>query len=77
MKLNGREVVVHTGETFGLNFEFKNRDGSPYIISSSLNNPYFLLSISNTKFKQDERYLVNHWSIMPQWSPRFSVSWCR
>lgn len=74
MRLNGREITIHTGESFGLNFELRNRDGSPYIISSSLNNPYYLLSISNTKFKQNERYVVNHWAITPQWSPRFIVT---
>ena len=76
MRLNGKEIIVHTGETFGIDFVFKNKDGSPYVIYSGLKNPYFLTSISDSKFKEKNRNVLNMWNITPQRMPRFNSVRC-
>lgn len=61
MKTFNNELIVHRGETFTIDKTIQNKDGSPYIISSELQNPYFLLTVSTTQYEQDKRYLVNYW----------------
>lgn len=55
------EITVTRGETFTIDKTLVNKDGSPYIVSSKLNNPYWLLSISNTVYSQENRYVKNYW----------------
>lgn len=63
MKLRGKEIIVHRGETFSLDMVIRNRDGTPFIISSDVSNPYVLLSVSsaNYMYNSDDRYLCNWW----------------
>lgn len=64
------ELTVTRGETFTIDKTLVNKDGSPYIVSSKLNNPYWLLSISNTVYSQENRYVKNYW--LPVSEPRFN-----
>lgn len=61
MKLRGKEIIVHRGETFTLDMNIKNRDGSPFIIDSAIVNPYLLISVASSKYSQSKRYLSNWW----------------
>jgi hypothetical protein len=61
MKLRGKEIIVHRGETFTLDMNIKNRDGSPFIIDKTIINPYLLISVSSSKYSQSNRYLSNWW----------------
>ena len=61
MKTFNNELVVHRGETFSIDKIVQNKDGSPYIVSSELNNPYWLLSVSTTRYEQANRYVKNYW----------------
>ena len=61
MKLRGKEIIVHRGETFTLDMNIKNRDGSPFIIDKTITNPYLLISIASSKYSQSTRYLSNWW----------------
>lgn len=61
MKTFNNEISVHRGETFSIDKSVQNKDGSPYVISSKLNNPYFLLTVSTTRYEQEDRYLKNYW----------------
>lgn len=61
MKTFNNELVVHRGETFSIDKIIQNKDGSPYIISSELKHPYWLLSISTTRYEQANRYVKNYW----------------
>lgn len=61
MKLRGKEIIVHRGETFTLDMNIKNRDGSPYILSKDLKNQYLLLSIASSKYSQANGYSSARW----------------
>lgn len=61
MKTFNNEISVHRGETFTIDKSVQNKDGSPYVISNRLNNPYFLLTVSTTRYEQQNRYLKNYW----------------
>lgn len=69
MLTNKNELQIYRGETFTIDKIFQNKDGSPYIVSSELTNPYWLLSISNTTYYQENRTVKNYW--LPVNVPRF------
>lgn len=71
MKSLNNELTVYRGETFSIDKSVQNKDGSPYIISKQLNNPYFLLSVSSTRYEQENRYVKNYWLDLSDF-PRFS-----
>lgn len=64
------ELIVTKGETFTIDKLLQNKDGSPYIVSSRLSNPYWLISVSNTLYSQENRYIKNYW--LPVNVPRFN-----
>lgn len=70
MQTYKNELQIYRGETFTIDKIIQNRDGSPYIISKKLSNPYFLLSISNTAYSQTNRYVKNYWLSLKDF-PRF------
>lgn len=59
MKTYNNELIVHRGETFTIDKYLVNKDGSPFIISSKLQNPYFLLTIGSDLYKPN--YVYNKW----------------
>lgn len=69
MRVTNNELIVRRNETFTLDRLVVNQDGSPYIISSEMQNPYFIISVSNSLYDAENRYLVNFW--LPVTIPRF------
>lgn len=67
------ELKVYRGESFTIDKLLQNRDGTPYIISSKLENPYFLISVSNTQYSQSNRYVKNYWLNLSS-LPRFDLT---
>ena len=61
MQMYKNELVIYRGEAFTLDYAIQFANGAPFIISNELNNPYFLLSISNTAFSQNSREVRNYW----------------
>jgi hypothetical protein len=61
MTINGNEMTIIKGETFTIDRTIVNRDGSPFIVSSEYNNPYLLLTVSSTRYSQEDRYVANWW----------------
>ena len=61
MRIANNELEIYRGETFCIDRTIINEDGSPYIISKQLNNPYFLITIASSKYRQDGRYVHNYW----------------
>ena len=61
MKIHNNELTVYRNETWTLSKKVINRDGSPYIISSELNNPYFLVTVASGRYEQTDRYIYNKW----------------
>ena len=70
MQVFKNELRVYRGESFTVDKLLQNRDGTPYVISSALNNPFFLLSVSNTQYAQENRYIKNYWLNLDSF-PRF------
>lgn len=54
-------IKIYRGEEFTINKRLVNKDGSPYIVSSSLENPHFLISISDKPYSQNGRIVKNYW----------------
>lgn len=61
MKNFNNELEITRGETFSLDRTLENKDGTPFIISNKLTNPYFLITVSTTKYQQENRYVYNKW----------------
>jgi len=61
MKVYNNEITIARNETFTMDKYIQNRDGSPYIVSSMLDNPYLLVSVASSKYSQTDRYIYNSW----------------
>lgn len=73
MKTFNNELVIHRGETFSMDKVVQNKDGSPYIVSNKLKNPYVLVAVSTTRYDQNKRYLLNLWLPLSD-KVRFSIT---
>lgn len=63
MRWYGKEITVARGEAFSLTCKITNEDGTPYMISSALQNPTFLLTVANTLYQSDDkRYVLKCWT---------------
>lgn len=61
MQVHKNELYVSRGETFTLRKKLINRDNSPYIVSSKLKNPYWLITVASSLYEQESRYCINKW----------------
>lgn len=61
MKTLNNQIFVQRGETFSIDRAIENKDGSPYVICSEINNPYFLLTVTSTRYEQEDRYMLRKW----------------
>ena len=61
MKIYRNELTILKGETFALNRTIENENGTPYIVSSELNNPYFLITVTNNLYDEVGKYVYNKW----------------
>lgn len=71
MRVFRNEISVERGENFTLDMLIQNKDGSPFIISSELENPYFLLTISSCEYDIDSRIIKRYWCPISDLIPRF------
>ena len=61
MQVRNNEIWVQRGETFTMSKLIQNRDGSPFIVSSEFENPYWLITVSSNAYDQSDRYILNKW----------------
>ena len=73
METNRHSIKAHRGETFTIDKVLKNSDGSPYIISNELRNPYLLISVTDTQYGQANRFYRNYWLSLEDY-PRFTLT---
>ena len=73
MRTYNNDIKIRRGETFTMSKRFENRDKSPYIISSKLINPYFRITVSNTRYQQAGRYVHNRFLSLSRF-PRFYLT---
>lgn len=71
MKLIGNDIIIYRGENFTIDRSVINRDGSPFVVSSRLLNPYILVTVSTDKREQTNRYIKNWWLDASNYPPRF------
>lgn len=62
MRVYADRIQVERGEEWTYDVYFRNRDGSPYIVSNQLTNPYILVTIASSKYTQNGRYIANFWN---------------
>lgn len=70
MKTYGNEITIHRGESFTIDKFIVNKDGSPYIVSNQLLNPHIRISISDSLYEQEGRYVSNYFLNLSK-LPRF------
>lgn len=73
MKSYNNELIIHRGETFTIDKTIQNKDGSPYIISSELENPFFVITVTSTRYQQEGRYMHVKWLDLSAF-PRFKAT---
>lgn len=73
MKTYRNEITVRRNESFTIDRFIVNRDGSPYVISSELHNPWFLITVASTNYNQKERYVKNYW-LSTEEIPKFLIT---
>lgn len=62
MRVLGKKIIVQRGETFTLSCKVYKDDGvTPYILSSTIENPYIVITISSNTFNVNGRYRLNSW----------------
>ena len=62
MRVYADRIQVERGEEWTYDVYFQNRDGSPYIVSNQLTNPYILVTTASSKYTQNGRYIANFWN---------------
>ena len=65
MQVLNNQLYVQRGEEFTLDFVLRNKDKSPYIVSSKLQNPYYLVTVSSGSQDPAKRYILNQWCMIP------------
>lgn len=61
MRVFGNDITVQRGEQFALDFFFTNKDGSPFLVSSEMTYPYYLISVVSNVFDTGNVYEYNVW----------------
>ena len=73
MKTLGKTIIVNRGETFVLSRKVFKDDGiTPYVLSTSIVNPYLIITVSSSTYRVNGGYKTNFWldlSTYPSFSP--------
>ena len=72
MQVRNNEITVTRGEDWTMSKLIVNKDSSPYIVSSELINPYWLITIKRTD-DYNNSYVYNKWLDLSS-LPRFKVT---
>lgn len=71
MKTYADRIQVERGEAWTYDVYFQNRDGSPFVVSSELQNAQILVTVASSKYTQDGRYIANFWCDVASAFPTF------
>lgn len=63
------EIIIQRGESFTIDKSVRNRDGSPYIVSSQYDNPYILITVASNR--HDYEYNAINWWLDLSTLPKF------
>ncbi len=61
MKTYNEDMILSRNESFVFDRLLKNKDGSPYIISSQLSSPIIRMTVADDNYPSNERYVLNRY----------------
>lgn len=61
MKTYNEDMILSRNESFVFDRLLKNKDGSPYIISSRLSSPMIRMTVADDNYPSNERYVLNRY----------------
>lgn len=61
MKTYNEDMILSRNESFVFDRLLKNKDGSPYIISSQLSSPMIRMTVADDNYPSNERYVLNRY----------------
>lgn len=74
MKVLGKNIIVRRGETFVLSRKvFKDDGRTPFVLPTSILNPYLVISVTSTAYNVEGRYKCNYWLNLANY-PKFMYS---
>lgn len=73
MTNKNNELTITRNETFKITKLVQTADGKPFVISSKYDNPYWLIGVASSDYKQEGRYLLNIWLTLANY-PRFNIT---
>ena len=74
MKVLGKNIIVRRGETFVLSRKvFKDDGRTPFVLPTSILNPYLVISVTSTAYNVEGRYKCNYWLNLEKY-PKFESS---
>ena len=74
MKVLGKNIIVRRGETFVLSRKvFKDDGKTPFVLPTSILNPYLVISVTSTAYNVEGRYKCNYWLNLEKY-PKFESS---
>lgn len=71
MRIFADRIQVEKGEAWTYDVLFQNRDGSPFIISSGIDNPHIVVTVASSRYDQQNRYIANFWCDVKEQYPTF------
>lgn len=69
--LANNELRIFRNESFTIDKIIRYSNGFPFVISNKLSNPYILLSITNSRYNQEGKYIYNKWLDLSDY-PKFN-----
>lgn len=71
MRIYADRIQIERAEAWTYDVLFQNRDGSPFIISNQLDNPYIVVTVASSRYDQQNRYIANFWCDVKKRYPTF------
>ena len=61
MRILGTTIEINRGEVFTLRYSLADTDGVPYMIPDDWKNPYLVITVASTIYRQKGRWSKNYW----------------
>jgi hypothetical protein len=61
MRIVGNKLIARRNRNATLNFVLEYENGNPFVILSGWDNPYFVMTITSSRYAQEGRYMKSWW----------------
>lgn len=61
MRVLGTTIEINRGEVFTLRYSLVDEDGTPYMLPDDWRNPYIVIAVSSTIYRQKGSWSKNYW----------------